>query len=143
MAGGGIPDDAAAYPIGRVAALTGLSARQIRYYEQEGLLHTARSAGRQRLYTQDQVTLLHLVKRLRDEGYSLVEVRAMLPARAAAATAASGAAGAAERGAGAAAARTGTGAYPGQQEISLYPMVNRTRLLEILDRLERRDQRRG
>jgi DNA-binding transcriptional MerR regulator len=132
---GGIPDDAAAYPIGRVAALTGLSPRQIRYYEQEGLLTAERSAGRQRLYTHDQVALLQLVKRLRDEGYSLAAVRAMIRTRPAAGA---GAGGAGER-----ARRPGTAAFPGQQELSLYPMVNRARLLEILDRLERRDQRGG
>lgn len=153
---GGIPDDAAAYPIGRVAALTGLSARQIRYYEQEGFLRAQRSPGRQRLYSQDQVALLQLIKRLRDEGYSLAAVREMIRGRAGAGAgaagdaAAGGAAGGAtgRRGApdlgaaaGAGAGRTAAWpAYPGQQEVSLYPMVNRTRLLEILERLERRDR---
>jgi DNA-binding transcriptional MerR regulator len=150
---GGIPDDAAAYPIGRVAALTGLSPRQIRYYEQEGLLAAQRSPGRQRLYTHDQVALLQLIKRLRDEGYSLAAVREMLRAREASARArapvpaSAEAGGAAGRGAAdprpprAAPAGQASGAFPGQQEVSLYPMVNRTRLLEILDRLERRDRR--
>jgi DNA-binding transcriptional MerR regulator len=140
---GSIPDDAAAYPIGRVAAMTGLSPRQIRYYEQEGLLAAERSAGRQRLYTPDQVALLQLVKRLRDEGYSLAAVRGMVRSRGAGAAGAGGA-GAAGSGSGERPApRPRTAAYPGQQEVSLYPMVNRTRLLEILDRLERRDQRGG
>jgi DNA-binding transcriptional MerR regulator len=122
-------DDQPTLPIGRVAALTGLTPRQIRYYEQQGLLQAARSAGGQRLYSRDQAQLLLLVKRLRDEGYSLAEVRGLLR----------------QGGRGAEPARlpATAPAFRGEEPVSLYPMINRARLLEILDRLERRDRSRG
>lgn len=125
----GLPEDPPAYAIGRVEALTGLSARKIRYYEQQGLLAAQRSAGRQRLYTHEQVELLLLIKRLRAEGYSLKAVRAMIR---------QGRPG--ERGG--EAARAAAPVFRGEEAVSLYPMINRTRLLEILDRLERRDRAR-
>lgn len=53
---------------------TGLSARQIRYYDQQGLVVPMRSRGGHRLYTDAQVTRLLAVKALLATGRSLAEV---------------------------------------------------------------------
>ena len=119
-------DDLPVFTIGRVVEMTGLSARQVRYYEQKGLVRPARSTGRQRLYSRDQVQLLQLVKRLTEEGYTLTNIQGLLRdyGRQRAATRAS---------------YPSREAFRREDPVSLYPLVNRARLLEILDRIERRE----
>lgn len=122
-----VRDDLPVYTIGRVTALTGLSARQVRYYETKGLLQPCRTDGNQRLYSRDQIQILQLIKRLMDEGYSLANVQGLVR----------------EYMAKRSAPRTGHASresFGRGQPVSLYPLVNRARLLEILDRLERRDR---
>lgn len=124
-----VRDDLPVYTIGRVVELTGLSARQVRYYEKKALLAPSRTAGNQRLYSRDQVHLLQMVKRLLEEGYTLTNIQSLIK----------------EYGR----QRTATmDDYPSREAFrrddraSLYPLVNRARLLDILDRLERRDAER-
>ena len=124
-----VRDDMPVYTIGRVVELTGLSARQVRYYEKKNLISPARTAGNQRLYSRDQVHLLQLVKRLLEEGYTLTNIQGLVK----------------EYGR----HRTTTmedypsrEAFRREEPASLYPLQNRARLLEILDRLERRDSER-
>ncbi|MGP4025796.1 MerR family transcriptional regulator [Actinomadura sp. 3N407] len=65
--------------IGEVADRTGLSLRTIRHYEEVGLaLPTARSQGGFRLYTDDDVTRLLVVKRMKPLGFTLEEMRDLL-----------------------------------------------------------------
>lgn len=72
----GLPGkDVPIYPIGSVEKLTGLTARQIRYYESKGLVEPARTEGNQRLYSQAQVERLLTVKKLMAEGYNLKSVK--------------------------------------------------------------------
>lgn len=66
------------YSIGTVEKLTGLTARQIRYYEAKGLIAPARTKGRQRMYSQEQVDRLLAIKRLMNEGYNLKSIVEML-----------------------------------------------------------------
>jgi MerR family glutamine synthetase transcriptional repressor len=66
------------FPIGIVQKLTGLSARQIRYYEQHGLVHPARSEGKQRLFSFADVERLMEVRRLLDEGLNMSGVKERL-----------------------------------------------------------------
>lgn len=66
------------YPIGVVEKLTGLSGRQIRYYEKTGLVIPARTKGNQRLYSPLDVDKLLRVKTLLAEGLNVEGVRAML-----------------------------------------------------------------
>lgn len=61
-----------------VRARTGLSARQIRYYDQRGLVVAARSRGGHRLYADAQIDRLLAVKALLAAGRSLTEVAAQL-----------------------------------------------------------------
>lgn len=69
------------YPIGVVQRLTGLSARQIRYYEKEGLLSPSRTRGNRRLYSVADVQRLRQVKDLLAQGLNLEGARAYLQAQ--------------------------------------------------------------
>lgn len=65
--------------IGEVADRTGLSLRTIRHYEEVGLaLPTARSQGGFRLYTDDDVARLLVVKRMKPLDFTLEEMRDLL-----------------------------------------------------------------
>jgi MerR family glutamine synthetase transcriptional repressor len=63
------------YPIGIVQNLTGLTGRQIRYYEQQGLLTPERTKGNQRLYSPEDVDQLMRIKELLAQGLTLEGVR--------------------------------------------------------------------
>lgn len=66
------------YPMGVVQKLTGLTPRQIRYYEKEGLLNPARTKGNRRLYAPDDVDRLLQIKKLLVQGLNIEGVRAWL-----------------------------------------------------------------
>ncbi|MCL6520900.1 MAG: MerR family transcriptional regulator [Firmicutes bacterium] len=70
------------FSIGTVERLTGLSSRQIRYYEAKGLVRPARTPGHQRVYTRAQVERLRQIKRWLDEGRSLQSIARELAAEA-------------------------------------------------------------
>jgi DNA-binding transcriptional MerR regulator len=66
--------------IQEVAEEVGLTARAIRYYEEQGLLEPAgRSEGDYRLYDQSDVERLRFIRGLRDDaGFSLAHIRQLL-----------------------------------------------------------------
>jgi MerR family copper efflux transcriptional regulator len=65
--------------IGQVAERTGLSLRTIRFYEESGLVvPTARSEGGFRLYSEDDVARLEVIKRMKPLGFALEEIRELL-----------------------------------------------------------------
>lgn len=65
--------------IGEVARRSGVQIETIRYYERAGVLpKPGRSGGGHRLYTADQLNRLTFVRRSREMGFSLDQVRAML-----------------------------------------------------------------
>jgi DNA-binding transcriptional MerR regulator len=65
--------------IGQVAERTGLSLRTIRFYEENGLVvPTARSEGGYRLYNDDDVARLEVIKRIKPLGFSLEEMQQLL-----------------------------------------------------------------
>ncbi|MGI5204277.1 MerR family transcriptional regulator [Spirillospora sp. CA-108201] len=65
--------------IGEVADRTGLSLRTIRHYEEVGLaLPTARSQGGFRLYTDEDVARLLVIKRMKPLDFTLEEMRDLL-----------------------------------------------------------------
>lgn len=65
--------------IGEVADRTGLSLRTIRHYEEVGLAPpTARSQGGFRLYTDDDVARLLVIKRMKPLDFSLEEMLDLL-----------------------------------------------------------------
>jgi MerR family transcriptional regulator, glutamine synthetase repressor len=63
------------FPIGTVQKLTGLSARQIRYYEQNELISPVRSEGKQRLFSFVDVERLMLIREWLDEGNNIAGVK--------------------------------------------------------------------
>ena len=68
--------------IGDVARLTTLSVDAIRFYERSCLLPQApRTAGRFRLYAQQDVARLGFIKQMQGLGFSLREVRQLLDLR--------------------------------------------------------------
>ncbi|WP_254920634.1 MerR family transcriptional regulator [Blastococcus mobilis] len=65
--------------IGQVAERTGLSLRTIRFYEENGLvIPTARSEGGFRLYSENEVARLEVIKRMKPLGFSLEEMQELL-----------------------------------------------------------------
>jgi MerR family mercuric resistance operon transcriptional regulator len=65
--------------IGKVSRTSGCKIETIRYYERIGLLSPPpRTAGRHRLYSQDHVKRLVFIRRARNLGFSLDEIRSLL-----------------------------------------------------------------
>jgi DNA-binding transcriptional MerR regulator len=74
--------DPGMHQIGEVADTVGLSLRTIRHYEEVGLVPpSGRSAGGFRLYTDDDIERLRLVKHMKPLDFSLEEMRDLLQAR--------------------------------------------------------------
>ena len=63
------------YAIGQFSKLTGLTSPTLRYYEQEGLLSVQRDAAGRREYTEQDVEWLHFIKRLKETGMPIREIR--------------------------------------------------------------------
>jgi len=66
---------AAVYSIGVVKNMTGLSKRQIRYYETTELVIPERTSGNQRLYSMADVEKLLRIKKLLERGLNIDDVR--------------------------------------------------------------------
>ncbi|MDO4906017.1 MAG: Cu(I)-responsive transcriptional regulator [Lautropia sp.] len=65
--------------IGEAARATGLSAKMIRYYEQIGLIPPAgRTDSGYRAYSKTDIDRLHFIRRSRDLGFSVAEIRDLL-----------------------------------------------------------------
>ncbi|MFS0695517.1 MerR family transcriptional regulator [Streptomyces nitrosporeus] len=65
--------------IGEVAARTELSLRTIRHYEEAGLvIPSARSQGGFRLYTENDVARLMVIRRMKPLGFTLDQMRDLL-----------------------------------------------------------------
>jgi MerR family glutamine synthetase transcriptional repressor len=65
------------YAIGVVKRLTGLSERQLRYWEAQRLVVPARTPGNHRLYSQADMDALVWAARLRRRGYRLWDILAL------------------------------------------------------------------
>jgi DNA-binding transcriptional MerR regulator len=66
----------ALHTIGEVCAITGLSPRTVRYYEEVGLLPgVRRRAGGRRVYGPDEIERLRFIQRLKALGLSLADVK--------------------------------------------------------------------
>lgn len=67
--------------IGELARRTGLAPSRIRFYEREGLLQMVeRTANGYRAYPEDAVLVLGLITAAQEAGFSLEELRRLLPA---------------------------------------------------------------
>lgn len=60
---------------------SGCTPRTVRYYERQGLLRAARSAGGHRLFARVELERLQFIISLREAGWSLEEVEALLSVR--------------------------------------------------------------
>ena len=70
------------HQIGEVAEAVGLSLRTIRHYEEVGLVPpSGRTSGGFRLYTDDDIERLRLVKHMKPLDFSLEEMRDLLQVR--------------------------------------------------------------
>jgi len=63
------------FPIGIVMKLTELSARQIRYYEEHGLVSPARTEGNRRLFSFNDVDKLLEIKSLIEKGVNMAGIK--------------------------------------------------------------------
>ncbi|WP_114569802.1 MerR family transcriptional regulator [Exiguobacterium flavidum] len=66
------------FPIGVVQELTELSARQIRYYEDQGLIKPERTETKRRLYSFNDVDRLLTTKEYLDKGLNIAGIRHLL-----------------------------------------------------------------
>ncbi|MEW9677791.1 MerR family transcriptional regulator [Lentibacillus sp. L22] len=66
------------FSIGMVKKLTELTARQIRYYEEHGLIEPERTNGNQRLFSFNDVDHLLEIKDLLDKGINLAGIKHLL-----------------------------------------------------------------
>src|SRR5712692_7907240 len=70
----------AAISIGELSRRTGVNIETIRYYERIGMMpHPPRTASGRRLYGQMESRTLAFVRRARELGFTLDEIRALLP----------------------------------------------------------------
>lgn len=74
MGGRELRRDLAVLPMSVVRELTGLSDRQIRYYDQQGLIEPHRGAGKQRRFSLNDVDRLIEIADYLDAGYSIAEI---------------------------------------------------------------------
>ena len=65
----------AVFPIGTVMKLTDLTARQIRYYEDQGLIQPERTAGNRRMYSLNDMDRLLEIKDFLDDGYNIAAIK--------------------------------------------------------------------
>jgi MerR family mercuric resistance operon transcriptional regulator len=65
-------------PIGEFSRLTGCAIETIRFYEKVGVLPQARRRGRYRHYAAGDIGRVKFVRRARELGFTLDEVRALL-----------------------------------------------------------------
>lgn len=69
------------FPISIVMELTELSARQIRYYEENSLINPARTKGRHRLYSFSDIDRLLEIKNLLDKKVNLAGIKEIFSQR--------------------------------------------------------------
>jgi len=63
------------YSIGEFAAMTDLSAPTLRYYEQESLIFVQRNAANRRFYTEEDVTWIAFIKKLKETGMKIKDIQ--------------------------------------------------------------------
>ena len=65
----------AVFPIGTVMQLTDLTARQIRYYEDQGLIFPARNDGNRRMYSLNDMDVLLEITDYITEGFNIAGIK--------------------------------------------------------------------
>lgn len=67
--------------IGKVSEITGASCKAIRHYESMGLIPAPRRRGKYRIYSEQDVFLIHMIKTAQSVGFSLKELRELVTAK--------------------------------------------------------------
>ncbi len=70
------------FPIGIVMQLTELSARQIRYYEEHELIFPARTEGKRRLFSLNDIDRLLEIKDYLDQGINMAGIKKVMAVQA-------------------------------------------------------------
>ncbi|CRH84301.1 HTH-type transcriptional regulator glnR [Chlamydia trachomatis] len=65
----------AVFPMGSVMKLTDLTARQIRYYEEQGLIEPDRNEGNRRMYSLNDMDRLLEIKDYIADGYNIAAIK--------------------------------------------------------------------
>jgi DNA-binding transcriptional MerR regulator len=65
--------------IGELSSLSGVSARSLRYYEQQGLVTPERALNGYRQYAESDVVVVQSIRAMYEIGFSLEAVKAVLP----------------------------------------------------------------
>ena len=65
----------AVFPIGTVMKLKDLTARQIRYYEDQRLIQPERTAGNRRMYSLNDMDRLLEIKDFLNDGYNIAAIK--------------------------------------------------------------------
>ncbi|WP_179295641.1 MerR family transcriptional regulator [Bacillus sp. FJAT-45350] len=76
-----IPRNIALFPISVVEEMTGLTARQIRYYEDQGLITPARNDGNQRIFSLQDIDCFAEIKSLIDQGVNIAGIKAVFESK--------------------------------------------------------------
>ncbi len=63
------------YSIGDFSKLTGLGIHTLRYYEHEGLITPERNSNNRRCYSDKDLTWIEFIKRLKDTGMPIKEIK--------------------------------------------------------------------
>src|SRR6266436_7277017 len=69
------------YTIGVVSQLLGMPPQMLRRYEEAGLLEPARQAGKNRLYSDEDVSVLKEIAELYEQGVNAVGIRYVIQMR--------------------------------------------------------------
>ncbi|MEZ5714029.1 MAG: MerR family transcriptional regulator [Paracoccaceae bacterium] len=72
------PNPADMLPIGHIARRTGLAVSAIRYYEDQGLIRSTRSAGGQRRFARAEIRRLSFIRIAQGFGFTLPQIRDQL-----------------------------------------------------------------
>jgi MerR family transcriptional regulator, copper efflux regulator len=73
--------DAPGLRIGEIAKISGFSVKTIRFYCDQGLLHTARSEGRYRIFSLESLAELEIIRALRSMDVPISELARILEVR--------------------------------------------------------------
>ena len=74
----GLDNVVAKYTMAVTVMMTGVPAHKIRKYEEAGLCKPARTVSKQRLYSDDDIILIHAIANLEEDGANLAGIKIIL-----------------------------------------------------------------
>lgn len=72
------PSDRGVFAISVAAGMVSMQVQNLRVYERRGLLSPARTDGGTRLYSEDDIAVLHRIRELLEEGLNLAGIAKVL-----------------------------------------------------------------